>query len=351
MQEYDYIIIGQGMAGSVLGISLDQAGKKVLIIDNAWKGSSSMVAAGIVNPVTGRRLVKSWKTDQLLGFALQFYKSLEDLFKVKFVNQVDILRVFENVGEQNDFLSKTADPNYEQYLSEASDEIVTEGINADLSFGEIKQSFFINTRIFLQSIEKYFISKQAKIVGEFDVREIEFEKDSIQIEMNQKIFQAKKIIFCEGHKMQNNPWFNYLPISPNKGEFLIIKSDELARERLIKKGVMIVPIREKEFWVGSTYDHFDLTMQNTEKGKEKVLAKLNKAISAEYEIVEWNYGIRPAVKDRRPLIGLHPEHPQLCLFNGLGSKGVSLAPYFADQLMKNLEAHLELDPQVNINRF
>lgn len=351
LNKFDYIIIGQGIAGSVMALTLQQANKKVLIIDQNWQDSSSLVAAGIVNPVTGRRLVKSWKIDELLPVSLKFYKKLEQVLNVKFIKETSILRVFENVGEQNDFLSKTADPKFHDYLKEGSFDLIPKGVNADLYFGEIINSYFMNTPVFLEAVRKVFESENAFVATKFDFSDLKILENEINVSIEGEVFQAPKIIFCEGHKMTENPYFNYLPLSPNKGEFLLIKSAELPRERLIKKGVMIVPVQTDKFWVGATYDHFDLSLKNTEEGKSKMLTKLKKAIKVAFEVVDCGFGIRPATKDRRPLIGQHPEHNNLYLFNGMGSKGVSLSPFFAQQLLKNLETQTPLDPQVNINRF
>lgn len=47
-----------------------------------------------------------------------------------------------------------------------------------------------------------------------------------------------------------------------------------------------------------------------------------------YNVVEHKAGVRPSVSDRRPVLGPCKDYEQLVVFNGLGTKGVSLAPFF-----------------------
>ena len=55
--------------------------------------------------------------------------------------------------------------------------------------------------------------------------------------------------------------------------------------------------------VGATFNHKDKTSIPSKEGKEELIEKLKKVITVPYSIVEQSAGIRPAVKDRRPLVG------------------------------------------------
>ncbi len=346
MHTLDYLIIGQGIAGSVLAYQLLEADKKILVIDHPNPNSSSKVAAGIINPVTGRRIVKSWKIDDLLPTALAFYQKIEKLKNTRLLTHKNILRIFENQREQNDFLAKTAEPSYLDYLKEWNQDL--DYIQAELGAGIIEKVYYLNTPKFLQTIQEILIEKNSFLSVKFNYEEIKINENSIEW----KGYQAKKIIFCEGIKMLQNPYFNYLPIRPAKGETLKIKAPNLPSDYLLKKSILIAPSYEEDtFWIGATFDRKNINEEVSEEGLKYLKEKLEKAIKVPYTISQKQAGIRPTVKDRRPLVGIHPDYPSLCLFNGMGSKGVSLVPYCAENLINHLHHNHPLDQEININRY
>jgi len=161
----------------------------------------------------------------------------------------------------------------------------------------------------------------------------------------------RKVIFCEGPLgNQSNPYFSWLPYNPVKGQLLEIELDDYPIRNIVNQGIFILPYRENACRVGATYTWHDLDWQTTEDGKQFLEEKLKALLTVPYRIVNQWAGIRPATRDRRPLIGLHPEHPAVGIFNGLGAKGVSLAPYFADEFAAFLGGGKDLDPEVNISR-
>ena len=97
--------------------------------------------------------------------------------------------------------------------------------------------------------------------------------------------------------------------------------------------------------------HHDKTNQPTKKGKEELMSKLKTFLSCEFEVVQHLAGIRPTVKDRRPLVGRHPEHKNLYVLNGLGTRGVMIAPYVAEKLYQFIENNEPLDSEIDVNRF
>ncbi len=317
-----------------------------MIIDRNLPGASSKVAAGVINPVTGKRLVKSWMINELNKSCLGFYKHFENVSNKSFFYNINVIRVFNNYQEQNDFISKSSETAYKNYLVDSSNQGALQFIKNDFGSGIIQQSAFLDTKTFLD-VAKNILQEKATIVdAEFKFNDLNI-KDTI--EWNE--VSSKRIIFCEGYRMKDNPFFGYLPLPSLKGEFLLIEAKELPRNNMIKKGVIIVPYDSDLFWVGSTYDRDELSLQNTEKGVEGLTEKLNQVLKVPYTIKETGFGIRPTVVDRRPLIGCHPHHKNLFVFNGLGSKGVSLAPYFAQHFIEYLEQDGKLMKEVDIVRY
>ncbi len=343
----DYLIVGQGIAGSASALELMFRNRSILAIDAGIKNSSSALAAGIVNPITGRRLVKSWNIDELLPTAKRFYQKAEGLLNASFLQETKVLRVFLNNGERNDFTSKSADPQMKHYLSsEAADLPI--GVLGDFGSGWIQPALRLKTPNYLSLLRTHLLQNKNLRAEAFDFTQFESNKSSL----NYAGIEAKRIIFCEGKKVLENPFFQELPFSPAKGEFLIIETDECSFSHLIKKGIMLVPLEKaNHYWVGATFDHHFIDEEKTEKGRTYLVEKLEKAIGNSYKILAQKVGVRPATKDRRPMIGCYSKDERIALFNGLGSKGVSLSPFLAKNLIDHLEEGKALLSEVNLQRF
>ena len=163
--------------------------------------------------------------------------------------------------------------------------------------------------------------------------------------------KAKKIVFCEGFGIKKNPYFNYLPMVEVKGELITIHAPKLNVDFLIKAAVFVLPLGNNLYRVGATFNWKDKTSTPTEEGKEELISKLKSFITVPFKIVKHKAGIRPTIKDRRPIIGKHLKHSNMAVLNGLGTRGVIIAPTVAEQLYNHLEKDSELDREVSIERF
>ena len=163
--------------------------------------------------------------------------------------------------------------------------------------------------------------------------------------------KAKKIIFCEGQNGRFNPYFNFLPFEVSKGEILIAHIPKLKSEQIIKDKLIIAPLGNDLYWCGSNYEWNALDDSPTEHIKKDLIEKLKSTLTIDFEIVEHLAAIRPTVKDRRPFLGVHPKISPLAIFNGLGTKGASLGPYWANHFAEFLCEGILLNKEVNIDRF
>ncbi len=342
-----YIIAGQGIAGTVLALTLLNKGHRVMVVDDPRFSSCSSVAAGNINPILLRRLVKTWKADEVVPFALDFYPQCEKLLGASFFRHMQILRVFGEEQEQL-FWKKAAAHAQGKYLSSEPVFDLPAQFSASCGAGMVHTAANVNVKTFLAVARKFLADKSMLLEEEFDFGSLELSTKAVRY----KKLLAEKLILCQGWKALDNPYFSWLPFHPAKGETLIvrIKGMEL-KERIVQKGVFILPLGNELFKVGATYAWDNLDDLPTEKAKAELEQKLNAAITSHYEVVEHSAGVRPAVRDRRPLLGIHPEHPSLAIFNGLGTKGVMLAPYFAAQLVSFFEEGIALGDEVSINRF
>lgn len=342
----DYIIVGLGLAGLAFAEELMVAKKSFLVFEDDSQ-TSSLVAGGVYNPVILKRFTPVWNAKEQLEIALPFYENLEQKFNQKFDEKFQTKKAFKSIEEQNNWFAALDKPNLTNYLDPNLDTKKYEGIIGNFGFGNVKETGRIDT---LKLVESYrdFLQKEDKIRFEkFEYAQIQFEKNSITY----KNITANNIVFCEGFGMKQNPFFNHLPLNEAKGELIIIHAPALQIDFLLKSTLFVLPLGNDLYKVGATFNWKDKTSTPSEDGKSELIEKLQKVLDIPYEIIDQTAGIRPTVKDRRPLVGVHSKHKQLAILNGLGTRGVMIAPTVAKQLFHHLEHHQKLDSEIDINRF
>ena len=255
-EKLPFIIVGQGIAGSLLAWFLEQANQPFFIIDNQHRTASSKIAAGIINPITGRRFVKSWMIDELMPLAKATYQAIGLRFNTELWEDYDIIRYFANNAEGNNWLSKTTWEGYDKYLKK--DKNATH-LN-DYIFDEAGSGTVVGAKVDLGKVthllQQHFEEKGNLIAQEFDYKQLKFKSNRVIY----KDITAGKIIFCEGFMAAQNPWFKKLPFQSAKGEVLLLKIPNLPRKDILKKHYFLVPLEDDLWWFGSNYEWTDLTL-------------------------------------------------------------------------------------------
>ncbi len=346
MKEVDYIIVGCGLAGVSFSEELRAQGKSFVVFDNQSQ-QASIVAAGLYNPVILKRFTGVWKAKEQLDMAMVFYENLERLLEVKLDYKLPIYRRFTSVEEQNDWFSASDKPTLENFLSPKvikNDNLL---IDAPFGFGKVLETGRIDTSTLLKHY-KLFLKRINSYINEtFDHSAVAFQNDVVIY----KEITAKFIVFAEGFGMVDNPYFKNLPLNVAKGEVLTIRAPDLKMEFILKSSVFVVPESDGLYSVGATYNWEDKSNAITEIAKTELLDKLKGILSCDYEVVGQVAGIRPTVKDRRPLVGTHPNHKNMAILNGLGTRGVMIGPDVAKQLFQHLEHGVALESEIDIKRF
>ncbi|UXP33253.1 FAD-binding oxidoreductase [Reichenbachiella agarivorans] len=343
----DYLIIGHGLAGAVLSQQLLEKQQQITVLDLPTSNHSSSVAAGLYNPVTGRKMVKTWMADELFPVIEPFYRQLEQHLNSSFLLDIGIYRPFVSFEEQNDWDAKQSDDKYTPFIKSIRKKNL-DSVSLHDPFGGIhlNHAGFVKIPQLLRASRAALI--QAHVCEEkyFDQSQLKIKSDHITYEN----IAYRRLIFCNGIEALQTELFGWLPMHPVKGEILKAKMGKKITT-ILNRGVFILPLDHEHVRIGSNYqNHFDNILP-TEKGKEEILQRLNGVLNEPVTIVDSTAGVRPATKDRRPIIGKHPEYEHIYIFNGFGSKGVSLIPYFSKQFMTYLETENGLIHDVNVSRY
>lgn len=345
--QVDYLIIGQGICGTMLSWRLHREGKTFLVMDDHYNHSATQVAAGIINPVTGRRYVYSWMIEEVMAFAWQAYKEIGEDLASSFIFEKSIIDFFPSPQMRDAFINRLASDD--TYLHTYPDQnFFNHSFQQDFGCGEIRPAYLANLQLLLASWRKKLFELDSIREEKFDAAQLTLEKDSVRYQD----IQAEKIIFCDGISAMQNPWFQLLPFSAVKGEALIIEAKDIPPQHIYKKGIMLVPMPvENTFWVGSNYIwEFD-DAEPTPAFYAQTTAQLKHWLKTPFDVLFHKAAVRPATIERRPFVGLHPLYPQIGILNGMGTKGTSLAPFFAHQLTQHLVHGLPLMDEANVHRF
>lgn len=344
----DYLIVGQGIAGSMLAWFLNKANKSFLVIDAGTAAASSTVAAGLINPVTGRKYGTTWLADSLLPFAEKTYREIETALGERFYSPIPLYHLFDSVKAQNDWSLKCGSNDYKNYLANErityldADKVVNPFGCFEVSGAARIQAQKLNT-----AFRSWLINNKSLTEDFFDFRQVSFSRDAVMY----KGQAFRKVVFCEGAAGSQNPYFDFIPYQLAKGEVLIVRMPEFYNDRVIKGEVGIVPWDGKDlYYIGATHHwSFNDALPSAE-GRRELEDGLKKTIKSTYEVVEHRASVRPAVTGRRPFIGRHPQHANLAVFNGLGTKGFSLAPFCAAQLVEHMENSGSIMPDLDAAR-
>ena len=348
VHKFDFLIVGLGIAGATLTHRLMLSGKKVCVIDNGKAETSSRIAAGLINPVTGRNYVRSWMIDDLLDEATRYYADFESEFGVEAAIRLDILRVLKDDLEEERWMMRTGDPEYARFMGDVRHGgVVREIFREDSNYGVVHEGMRISFPVILDTIRDALVQNGCYLEGQFDHSALVKDPEGYRY----GDIAAQEVIFSEGAGMRRNPFVNALPMSDNKGEILVLRSDKYPTDLMVKRKHFTIPLENGTIWFGSANSWKDTSEEPSEKAFQILKEDLENHYRMAFEIVRQRAAFRPTVKDRRPLLGTHPKYPGMHLFNGFGTKGASLAPYFSKVMMQYLLHDGKLPGEVDIRRF
>jgi len=330
IKKYDYLIIGQGLAGSAFAWNLYFNKRSFLIIDSKEKNSASKAALGIYNPITGRRNRLTWNADKLFRSTEEFYYKVEKVLKKKFIYKKNIFRPFKDNRNSNDWTVRSENSKFKKYIQKIDEKGVL-----------TTKSGYLDVSKYLKETRKYFRSEDRYINKKIISKDIYLEKDKIMI----SDYYTKNVIMCLGINQNKFDLFSHLPLRPVSGNSIVAEA-KFNSKNIINNKISIINTSKNNLHVGSTYHNGFENM-----GTDKVEDQLKKTIKKKFKIKQNKFGVRPATRDRRPFVGKHPNFGNLYIINGLGSKGVSQSPYCSKELLNYIELDKNLDQEINIERI
>lgn len=333
-------IVGGGLAGTVVALTCWEHNVPFILHDSTNPKSSSRVAAGMWNPVTFKRCNLSWEAVAQIEKLKSFYASWESKLDASFFHPMPSEKLVPNAEYFNNWTARSSAEPYQQFLGEITSAstknypILKKVEAADVA--SVKEAGYLNVPAFLDAAHEYLKAEGLFSNQKFSLADAEASEH--------------KVVFAEGFQLKNNRYFNYLPLNGTHGDILTISANIKSRS-IFNFGKFLLPLKNGSFRFGSTYNWSLKDSEISVEGREELEEHWEKHFSEPFEILDQKAGIRPTVKDRLPLVGKHPQRHDFYCFNGLGTKGVMIAPWLAENFILHLKGEAELNKEANIDRF
>jgi len=342
-----YLIVGQGLAGTLLAFSLLEKGEEVLIADDDKHPSASQVAAGMWNPVTFKRLAASWLAKEMLEEMNRTFRKLEVQLQSEFFHALPVARIFNSIQDANFWDEKSDHPEVGRYLSARTNKSVQENFESPFGNSEVNECGWLNVPLFREAARKYFIQHGNFIEEAVNEVEVTFTRNGVAW----KEMTFDKLILCSGIGVNQWKGLESLDLIPNHGQVLDLKIENLELDAIVNFGQFLLPYGNNKFRLGATYNWNEVPDEPTEEAREFLLSELKQRIERDIVVESQKTGFRPTTRDRRPIIGFAKDNELLGVFGGLGSKGVLLAPYFSKLFACVLREGASIPREVSAARF
>lgn len=349
-EDLDILIVGHGLAGSLLAWELVHRGVRTRVVDTVGENSASPVAAGILNPITGKRITLSWRVGEYLPVCQTCYQTLDKAFGIPFFTPKPLVRLFKDEEEIALYEERCKDPELAPWLGERMPPgyLGEGGLDPFGSF-TIKNAGWLAVARLVETLRGYFRKRDMLIEDEFHHEDLVI-PDHPESRLEWKAYRAGTVVFCEGFRGQDNPWFSWLDYRLSKGEVIDVKTEIQLPDYILNRGKWILPTGDKTARVGATYSWDSLDSGPSLTGMAEIMREIKGISRSRLPVIGHRSGIRPGTNDSKPYLGRHPLEPRLAIFNGLGSKGSIYAPPLSQQLADHLVKEKEIDPEVDIRR-
>ena len=340
----DFIIAGQGIAGTMLGLELEARGLDILVVDDGHLTSSTRIAAGLITPLTGRRLALTWRAREMLATAIPAYRKLEEKWSVRLLEEIPTCRIFQSLEEEQIWAGRQGDATFSDFLGKRIEQPeVAPWVNAPHGGGWVKGSAWVNLPRLLDRARLEWSAQGRLISASLDAAQVK----SVPGGVKTPVGTARMLIWCDGYRAEKNPSLQGLPFRSARGDILTLRCN-LPTDRIWNTGIFVQPHGGDLFKAGATYDWDHLEPVPSPAGREELEEKLRGLLRVPFEVVAHEAGVRPVAVQRVPVAGRHPRRTGIAALNGLGSKGTLQAPAIARMLADHLLIGSPLPDEIDL---
>ena len=334
-------IVGGGLSGCILALTAISRGIRVRVIDRGNQQAASRAAAGVINPITGMRFSRSWRVDEFLAPAIQFYQQCEVAAGQQMWHPMPVCRLFRSPELRDGFFKRRSLEQlapYAKRLVEPGEDVGP----VQNRFGGvwIEGGGWVDLAALLDYARKEIEVENEWLEQEADIRQLCDQNEGA-------------VIDCRGYQPDADLWAG-LPWKPAHGDILTFRSSAATDldNRILNRAQFILPLGGERFRFGATYEWDVMDSAPTEAGKQNLLQMFDEWVNIpDAECIGQQAGIRPIIRDQKPVLGRHPSLKQLNIFNGMGSKGGLWAPYLAQTLLDFIQRNVPLDQETDVARF
>lgn len=321
------LIVGDGLSAHVLAHHMHSSGVPFFLHGMDTIGAASPAAWGLLNPVHFRSFGfsygASWYPD-----SLAFYRALEQKLGRNFVDYAPL----EHLDARPEALAHWS-MAWESELFSFMEKPTMDSLgNVRIVLSQVAM---ISVPTLLQESRRYLGEKGLYHQAWFNWPYPDFNHREI-IEHAGHRFDA--VVWAQGVKSLEAGPFKALPIKPSKGEGLQLRTSSQVGQNLIKhKGMFAFQESPGSWRVGSTYSWSDMRPGPSIEALAELKARFIELTGiSEFALVDHWAGFRPASPDRKAMVGQHPLFDQHYVLNGMGSKGLLMAPYLSQALQEEM---------------
>jgi len=335
-QRVDSLIIGQGLAGTALAWTLQRHGQSFAVVDQPRPETASRVSAGLLTPVTGKRLVKSNEFDDDWATATDFYQFVEQQLQQTVFQQETMLRLFAEESSRDEFL-RDSDVGVRDSV-ECWDGSLQSGGRQQPGI-QMRPAGRLQVSQYLEGSAEWFRQRQRLYHDDVDITALLQQANDggpfeIPLAESDLCLLADRVILCTG--AWSNAAFPLIPDNPSRGDLLDVKIENYTADQVVHRSVWIAPQADGHQRTGSTYDWKYLENVPTQAGRQQVLTGVRRMVTGDIRILRHRGAVRPTMKDYQPVLGPSSVSDRIYAFNGLGSKGALRAPRLAEYLAAHI---------------
>lgn len=329
------LVVGQGLAGSWVAWYLRKRAVSVTVVDPGIATTSSRVAAGLITPITGRRLHTTWKGAVVTPVAYAAYADVEATFDVRVLDKRPLRRIFRDASMPALFATRCATDEFDWLRVAALQPGTYDGVDFPHGGFEVDAAA-VETTVFLDTMRATLgVTPETVDVARWSDLDREYDT----------------VIWCDGWTAQRHPLWEWLPFAPVKGEILDVHIQGFSIDHMLSAGIWLVPRGNDRYRLGSTYDWDTLDDVPTEHARTTLLEQARQLLQRDIVVEGHRAAVRPASHMRRPYVGRHPVYPRHVICNGFGTKGSLLTPWVAQHLVEHLVDALPLDAEIDVQQW